>query len=46
MKIFDTHAHYDDERYNEDLDEVIKDNYENGVKKIINASYFVCKNHM
>lgn len=39
MKIFDTHSHYDDERYNEDLDEVIKDNYENGVKKIVNASY-------
>lgn len=39
MKIFDTHAHYDDERYNEDLDFVIKDNYENGVEKIVNASY-------
>jgi len=39
MKIFDTHAHYDDERYVEDLNDVIKDNYENGVKKIVNASY-------
>lgn len=39
MKIFDTHSHYDDERYIEDLDDVIKDNYENGVKKIVNASY-------
>jgi len=39
MKIFDTHAHYDDERYSEDLDEVIIDNYENGVNKIVNASY-------
>jgi len=39
MKIFDTHAHYDDERYSEDLDELIKDNYENGVQKIVNASY-------
>ena len=39
MNIFDTHAHYDDERYSKDLDEVIKDNYENGVKKIVNASY-------
>lgn len=39
MKIFDTHAHYDDERYTEDLDEIIKDNYENGVNKIVNASY-------
>lgn len=39
MKIFDTHAHYDDERYLEDLDSVIEDNYENGVEKIVNASY-------
>lgn len=39
MKIFDTHAHYDDERYVDDLDYVIKDNYENGVKKIVNVSY-------
>lgn len=39
MKIFDTHAHYDDERYKEDLDYVIQDNYENGVHKIVNASY-------
>ena len=37
--IIDTHAHYDDERYIEDLDKVIKDNYEKGVKKIVNASY-------
>lgn len=39
MKIFDTHAHYDDERYLEDLDNVIIDNLENGVEKIVNASY-------
>ncbi len=39
MKIFDTHAHYDDERYEKDLQQVIKDNYESGVLKIVNASY-------
>ena len=39
MKIFDTHAHYDDERYRGDLDNVIQDNYENGVNIIVNASY-------
>lgn len=39
MKIFDTHAHYDDERYKEDLKHVIEDNYNNGVLKIVNASY-------
>ena len=38
MKIFDTHAHYDDERYSEDLVDVIIDNYENGVNKIVNAN--------
>lgn len=39
MKIFDTHAHYDDERYSEDLEHVIEDNYKNGVLRIVNASY-------
>ncbi len=39
MKIFDTHAHYDDDRYKDDLDFVIKDNKNNGVEKIVNASY-------
>ena len=38
MRIFDTHAHYDDERYKYDLDKVLQDNYKNGVEKIVNAS--------
>ncbi len=38
-RIFDTHAHYDDERYKEDLDEVIKACFEEGVDKIVNASF-------
>ena len=36
MELFDSHAHYDDERFNEDRDEVIKDMYKQGVTKCIN----------
>lgn len=35
----DTHAHLDDEQYNNDRDEVIKRAIENGVDKIINVSF-------
>jgi len=33
--IIDTHCHLDDERYNDDLDEVIQNAKDNGVNKII-----------
>lgn len=36
--LFDTHAHYDDERFNEDRDEVIDRAYRSGVTCILNAS--------
>jgi TatD DNase family protein len=36
--IFDTHAHYDDEQFARDRDEVINRAYESGVHYIINAS--------
>lgn len=36
MKIFDTHAHYDDEWFNEDREELIGSFQENGVKKVCN----------
>lgn len=41
FKIIDSHAHYDDESYNEDRDEVLKQITENGVIGILNcaASY-------
>lgn len=41
MKIFDTHAHYDDDRFNEDREELLKDLNKNGVMYIVNcgASY-------
>lgn len=36
MNIFDTHAHYDDEAFNEDRDTLLRAMAENGVKYIIN----------
>jgi len=36
MDIFDTHAHYDDESYNEDRDELLTAMAQNNVKYIIN----------
>ena len=36
MKLFDSHAHYDDPRFDEDRDEVIKAVRENGVRYITN----------
>ncbi|MDP2946220.1 MAG: TatD family hydrolase [bacterium] len=37
--LIDTHAHLDDEKYDNDRDEVIKRALENGVDKIINVSF-------
>lgn len=37
--IFDSHAHYNDDRYNDDRDKVINQVHENGVSKIINVGY-------
>ena len=37
MKIIDVHAHYEDERYNEDREEVLNKQFANGVDYIINA---------
>ncbi len=36
MEIFDSHSHYDDEKFNEDREEVIKSIYEEGITKCIN----------
>ena len=36
MEIFDSHAHYDDEKFNEDREEVIRSIYEDGITKCIN----------
>lgn len=39
MELFDSHAHYNDEKFNEDRDSLIKEIYNEGVTKIINAGY-------
>ena len=36
--IFDTHAHYDDSRFDEDRDELISSLPEKGVSQIINCA--------
>lgn len=35
MEFFDTHAHYNDEQFNEDREEIIKAVYEVGVTRIV-----------
>lgn len=37
MKYIDVHAHYEDEKYNEDLEEVLKEIRNSGIEYIINA---------
>ena len=39
MEFFDSHAHYNDEKFKQDRDELIKNIYDEGVTGIINAGY-------
>lgn len=39
MQLFDSHAHYNDEKFEEDREDVIQKIYESGVTKLINAGY-------
>ena len=39
MELFDSHAHYNDEKFDEDREELIKKIYESGVTRLINAGY-------
>lgn len=39
MEFFDSHAHYNDEKFEQDRDSLIKDIYNFGVTAIINAGY-------
>ena len=39
MKLFDSHAHYDDEKFDKDRDDVIQSIYNSGVDKFISAGY-------
>jgi Tat protein secretion system quality control protein TatD with DNase activity len=33
MELFDSHSHYNDERFNEDRDFMIQENYNKGITK-------------
>lgn len=39
MKLFDSHAHYDDEKFNDDREEIIEKIYNNGIDKFMSAGY-------
>lgn len=39
MQLFDTHAHYNDEKFAEDREEILQQIYESGVTKLICAGY-------
>ena len=39
MQLFDSHAHYDDEKFNEDREEIIKSIKDSGVTKLVSVGY-------
>lgn len=39
MRIFESHAHYDDEKFDSDREEILKKIHSSGVEKIISAGY-------
>ena len=39
MEFFDSHSHYNDEKFNEDREEIINKTYEEGITKWICAGY-------
>lgn len=39
MELFDSHSHYNDEKFNEDREQIIEDTYKNGITKFICAGY-------
>lgn len=39
MELFDSHAHYNDEKFAEDREELLKEIYNSGVTKLVNAGY-------
>lgn len=41
MQFFDSHAHYDDEKFDYDRDNLIQELYKNGITKIISAGYSI-----
>ena len=43
MELFDSHAHYNDEKFDEDREDIINKAYNSGVTRIINAGYSILK---
>lgn len=41
MSFFEQHAHYNDEKFDEDRDEIIKQVYDAGVTSLVNAGYSI-----
>jgi len=41
MELFDSHAHYNDEKFENDRDDLIKSIYNSGITKIVNAGYSI-----
>lgn len=39
MRVFDSHAHFDDEKFDLDRDDLIQEIHKNGVERIISAGY-------
>ena len=39
MEFFDSHSHYNDEKFDEDREQIIKETYENGITKFVCAGY-------
>lgn len=39
MEFFDSHSHYNDEKFNEDREQIIKDTYESGITKFVCVGY-------
>lgn len=41
MELFDSHAHYNDEKFENDRETIIKEIYNSGITKIVNAGYSI-----
>lgn len=39
MEFFDTHSHYNDEKFDEDREQIIKDTYKDGITKFVCVGY-------
>ena len=46
MEFFDSHSHYNDEKYNEDRKEIIKKVYEEGITHTVCVGYNLEKSNI